>query len=82
MRVQAMNSLLRDTTSHLKERDVRNHLESGMENVLSKCCTGAKLHDEKDFKKWAHAVKALNELMRAERAEFEQIAKTIRDANR
>jgi hypothetical protein len=52
-----------------------------MENVLSKCCTGAKLHNEKDFKKWAHAVKALDELMRAERVEFEQISKTIRDAN-
>jgi hypothetical protein len=81
MQVQAMNSLLHDTTSHMDEKGLCNCLESGMDTVLAKCCNGTKLNEEKGFRQWAHVVKIVDEIMCAEQAEFETIAKTIRDTS-
>jgi hypothetical protein len=67
MRLMSMNSLLRDTESYLTPKDVRNRLQVGMDHNLAKRCNNAKLSEEKDFKKWSHAVKSQADVERAKK---------------
>jgi hypothetical protein len=75
IRVQAKNSLLMNTTSHLNEEKLRHQLESGMDELLAARCNHSKLSQVVGFKQWINDVRNIDELMRAERHEFEKIAK-------
>jgi hypothetical protein len=82
IQVQSRNSLLISTTSHLTEDQLRHRVESGMDDLLSRRCTHLKVNQENDFKKWLVEVKRVDDLMNAERKEFENIAKASREASR
>jgi hypothetical protein len=64
--VQAKNSLLVSTNSHLDTDQLRHCIEAGMEELLSRRCANAKVNQEKAFKKWLTDVKRLDNMMRAE----------------
>jgi hypothetical protein len=79
IQVQAKNSLLISTASHLDEDKLRHRIEAGMEESLSRHCVMAKMNQEKSFKKWVIEVKKRDDLMHAERKEFEIITKSTRE---
>jgi hypothetical protein len=80
--VQARNSLLVSTPSHLDNEKMRHRIESGMDELLACRCMHAKVNKTVDFKGWLGEVKRIDDLMRAERKEFELIAKAGRDSRR
>ena len=80
--VQSKNSLLSGTASHLEEDKLRHQLEAAMEERLSKKCTAEKTNKIVKFKEWLSDVKRVDDLLRAERKEFEAIAKNSREAGR
>jgi hypothetical protein len=80
--VQSKNSLLSGTASHLEEDKLRHQLEAAMEERLSKKCTAEKTNKIVKFKEWLSDVKHVDDLLRAERKEFEAIAKNSREAGR
>ena len=80
--VQAKNSLLRDTDSHLPEDKLRHRIESGMSQKLALRCRLDKTTAIKDFKQWLNESKRVDDLVRAERADFEALTKTTRDSYR
>jgi hypothetical protein len=82
IQVQAKNSLLIATTSHLDESKLRHRLEAGMEDLLARRCANAKINKTVSLKAWLGEVKRADDMMRAERKEFEAIAKAHCDTNR
>jgi hypothetical protein len=82
IRVQAKNSLLVSTSSHLDEEKLRHRIEAGMDELLARRCMHAKANKVQGLKKWLVEVKRLDDLMRAERKEFESIARAGRESNR
>jgi hypothetical protein len=80
--VQAKNSLLNGTASHLEDDKLRHQLEAAMHQRLSKRCGAEKTGKIAEFKPWLNEVKRIDELARAERKEFELIAKGSREAGR
>jgi hypothetical protein len=80
--LQSKNSLLCGTTSHLSDDILRQQLGAGMEVRLSKKAFTEKLNKVVDFRKWLNEVKHCDEGLRAEREEYERIAKENRDVSR
>jgi hypothetical protein len=80
--VQAKNSLLTSTPSHLNNDQLRHRLEAGMGELLARRCANTKVNQEKSLKKWLTDVKRVDDLMRAERKEFEVIAQATRETTR
>jgi hypothetical protein len=80
--IQSKNSLLRDTTSHLPNDKLHQQIGAGMELRLSKKVSSEKLNQVADFRKWLNEVKRCDEALRAEREEYERIAKENRDVSR
>jgi hypothetical protein len=79
IRVQAKNSLLLPTASHLDKERLRGRLEAGMDELLAQRCQHAQVNQVTEFKKWTNEVKKIDDLMRAERREFERIARATRE---
>jgi hypothetical protein len=75
IRVQAQNSLLKSTLSHLDTEKLRHQLKAGIDDSLVRQCSNAKANREEDFKKWMGKVKWIDDMMRSEHHEFELIAK-------
>jgi hypothetical protein len=82
IRLQAKNSLLMNTTSHLDEEGIRHRLEASMDDALVRHCMNASTNCIEEFREWTQEVKKLDDQMRAERKEFEQIAKAQRENTR
>ena len=82
IQVQAKNSLLRDTASHLSKHDLRQRIESGMTQKLALRCRLERCNEATGLEKWLIEVKRVDDLLRIERAEFESLAKATRDAGR
>jgi hypothetical protein len=80
--VQTKNALLRGTTSHLPDDKLRHQINAGMEVRLSKRYPSKKLNKVVDFRKWLNDVRRCDEGLRAEREEYERIAKDNREASR
>jgi Aspartyl protease len=80
--VQAKNSLLLGVDSHLADDKLRHRLEAGMEERLARKCDSEKLEKVVPFKKWLDEVKLVDEALRADRAEFQNIAKHSCEAGR
>jgi hypothetical protein len=80
--VQAKNSLLTGTASHLASEQLRHCIEAGMTESLSCRCVNVKINKEVDIKKWLGEVKRVDDTMRAEHREFEAIATASRESSR
>src|SRR6202042_3888553 len=80
--IQSKNSLLHDTTSHLPNDKLHQQIRAGMELRLSKKVSAEKLNQVVDFHKWLNEVRRCDEALRAEREEYERIAKESRDSSR
>jgi hypothetical protein len=80
--VQSKNSLLCNTVSHLPDDKLRHQLGAGMEIRLSKKVSSEKVNKVADFRKWLNEVRRCDEVLRAEREEYERIAKDNRDSSR
>jgi hypothetical protein len=79
--IQNKNSLLRGTTSHLEDDKLRHQINAGMEVRLSKKVLSEKLNKVVGFRKWLSEVKRCDDVLRAEREEYERIAKENRDSS-
>jgi hypothetical protein len=79
--VQSKNSLIRNTASHLPDDKLHHLLGAGMEIRLSKV-SSEKVNKVMDFHKWLNEVRRCDEVLRAEREEYERIAKDNRDSSR
>jgi hypothetical protein len=79
IRMQAKNSLLLNTPSHLSDDQLRHHLEAGMDETLARRYICSEATKVLDLREWLHNVKKVDDQMRAERMEFEQIAKAQRE---
>jgi len=82
IRLQAKNSLLVNTASHLNVDGLHHRLEAGMSEDLALRCVNKKISRAGTLKQWITDVKRIDDLMRAERKEFETIAKQTREMNR
>jgi hypothetical protein len=82
IQVQAKNSLLHDTASHLSKHDLCQCIESGMTQKLALHCRLERCNEATGLKKWLIKVKCVDDLLRIERAEFESLAKATCDASR
>jgi hypothetical protein len=82
IRVQSKNSLLTGTPSHLSQEKLRHCIEVGMNDLLAHRCANAKANKEGEIKKWLADMKRIEDTMRAERREFEEIAKVACDNGR
>jgi hypothetical protein len=80
--VQSKNALLRGTTSHLPDDKLRHQIGAGMEVRLLKKVSSEKLNKILDFCKWLNEVKQCDDVLHAEREEYECIAKENRDMSR
>lgn len=79
--IQATNSFLQGTTSHLPEDKLQHQLAAGMEIRLSKKISIEKLNKVPEFRKWLNKVRRCDEGLRVDREEYKQIAKDTRDSN-
>jgi hypothetical protein len=82
IQIQAKNSLLRNTESHLSKHDLRHRIESGMTQKLALRCRLEKCNDAIGLEQWLIEVKRVDDLLRMERADFEALAKVAREAGR
>jgi len=82
IQVQAKNSLLHDTASHLSKHDLCQHIESGMTQKLALRCRLERCNEATGLEKWLIEVKRVDDLLHIERAEFESLAKATHDAGR
>lgn len=80
--VQSKNSLLRNTTSHLKEEQVRHCLELGMNQRLALRCRLEKSSKVADFREWITEVKHVDDLLKSEKLDFKALAKTTHKQTR
>jgi hypothetical protein len=79
--VQAKNSLLHGTTSYLDQKPLCHPIESGMSQKLALRCRLSKSNEKEDFKEWLTEVKHVDDLVHAECAYFESLAKATRDSS-
>ena len=79
--VQSKNSLLHKTTSHLPDVKLHQQISTGMELRLSKKVSSEKLNKVVDFCKWLNEVRRCDEMVHAEREEYERIAKEHCDSS-
>ena len=79
--IQSKNSLLRGTVSQLPDDKLRHQLVAGMEVRLSKKVSSEKLNKVADFHRWLNEVRRCNEVLCAEREEYERIAKDNRESS-
>jgi hypothetical protein len=83
VQVQTKNSILLDTPSYLNKDQLRNRIEAGMSSKLALRIRLEKAVDKtKALGAWLDDVKNVDELMRAENANFESIAKAARESTR
>jgi hypothetical protein len=80
--IQAKNSLLCNTNSYLNKDQLRHRIESGMNQKLALRCRLEKSSKVNKFKDWLTKVKCIDNLQRAERADFKALAKATREATR
>jgi hypothetical protein len=80
--VKSKNSLLFGTKSYLAEDKLRHQIEAAIDANLARKCDSEKVDKVVDFKEWLNEVKRVDENIRAERREFELIAKAGRESNR
>ena len=80
--MQSKNSLLHSTTSHLPDNKLRHQIGAGMEVRLLKKVSAEKLNKIVEFRKWLNEVKQCDNALRAEREEYERIAKENCDTSR
>ncbi|KIM78087.1 hypothetical protein PILCRDRAFT_11524 [Piloderma croceum F 1598] len=73
--VQNKNSLLHGTTSHLPDNNLHHQINASMEDRLSKKLSSKKVNKVADFHKWLNEVRSCDEGLRAEREEYERIAR-------
>ncbi|KAL6299292.1 hypothetical protein BKA93DRAFT_753563 [Sparassis latifolia] len=82
VKVQAKNSLLSGTDSHLDEKKLRHQIEAGMTEHLAKRCNAEKVNAVIDFPKWLSEVKHVDKAYHEDIKEFECIAGSRRDQTR
>jgi hypothetical protein len=82
IRVQAKNSLLTGTNSHLSSERLCHRIESGMDEGLACWCVKAKVNQIEEFKEWLNEIKDVDDLLRADWCEFEQIAQSCWELTR
>jgi hypothetical protein len=82
IQVQAKNSLLRNTQSYLEKTQLRQRIESGMTPKLALRCRLEKCNKVERFEEWLNEIKRVDDLLRAERADFEALAKATRENSR
>jgi hypothetical protein len=63
-KLQAKNSLLATTTSHLNAEKLCHQLEAGMDERLSHRCTAEKVNKVVELKKWMAEVKRIDDVQR------------------
>jgi hypothetical protein len=80
--IQNINILLAGTDSHLAEDKLRHQIEVEMTDRLSKRCKTEKIQNVIGLRAWLLEVKRIDDGMRAERQEFEEIARTTRYESR
>jgi hypothetical protein len=80
--VKSKNSLLFGTKSYLAEDKLRHQIEAAIDANLARKCNSEKVDKVIDFKEWLNEVKRVDENVRAERHEFELIAKASHESNR
>ena len=80
--MQSKNSLLHSTTSHLPDNKLHHQIGVGMEVRLLKKVSAEKLNKIVEFRKWLNEVKQCDNALRAEREEYERIAKENCDTSR
>ena len=79
--IQAKNSLLQGTISHLPDDKPWYQLAAGMEIWLSQKISIEKLNKVPEFCKWLNKVQRCNEGLCANREEYECIKKDMRDSS-
>ena len=82
IQVQTKNALLRNTPSYLDKEKLRHRIESGMSQKLALRCRLEKTSKIEEFKEWITEIKRVDDLIRAERTEFESLAKATREMGR
>lgn len=87
MHVQAKNSILIRTPSHLDDAQLRHRLESGMNPKLTLCCHLKKAGTNKDnapltLVAWLNAIKDVDELICTEQADFHELAMKAHESTR
>ena len=82
VKVQAKNSLLRHTTSYLDQEKLRHRIKSGMNQKLVLRCHLEKSSKVVEFEKWLAEVRRIDDLVKAEKAEFESFARATHDTTR
>jgi hypothetical protein len=83
VQVQTKNSILIDSPSHLDNDQLRNRIEAGMNSRLALRIRLEKVGNKnKALGAWLDDIKSIDELMRAENANFESIAKAARESTR
>jgi hypothetical protein len=76
---QNLNILLTGTQSHLSDIKLRHQLEVGMTDKLAKKCQNKKVGDIEDLCKWMLEVKRVDDDLRTECIEFEEISRMARN---
>jgi hypothetical protein len=82
VKIQAKNSLLCNTTSYLDQEKLCHRIKSGMNQKLALHCRLEKLSKVEDFEKWLAEIRRIDDLMKAEKAEFESFARTTCETTR
>jgi len=82
IQIQAKNSLLRNTESHLSKHDLRHRIKSGMTQRLALRCRLEKCNDVIGLEQWLIEVKHVDDLIHMERANFKALAKATCKAAR
>ena len=83
MQVQAKNSILIDTPSYLDKDQLCNRIKAGMNSKLALHVRLKKANDKtKSLSDWFDDIKDVDELICAETANFESIAKASRESTR
>lgn len=87
VQVQTKNSLLINTPSHLNDEQLRHRMESGMNPKLALRCRLEKAgvvqnNDLNKLATWLTDIKRVDDLIRAERADFHEFALKTRESTR
>ena len=82
VQVQAKNSTLTGTNSHMDETQLRHHIEAGVNTTLALCCHLEKVVSKDPLAKWLEDVKRVDGLISAERENYDAIAKKSRETAR
>ena len=82
VKVQAKNSVLSGTKSHLDKTQLRHRIESGMDAKLALCCCLEKIGSEGTLAEWLDDMSCVDNLFRTERANFDALTKSSRENSR